>query len=193
MSAVPGPSSPLYYEADFGPYHWPPKPGTGRVLIKVKTALEVETQKPNGKDPVKSKVKGKKPATVTADFQWTREVEDEGNAIRLAMDPNGPNSGVALDVRNPEPNGRGVDHVLWEEASELTINGDMYSFSLSGKGWKEPQKAAVGGTTTPNKAVPASAKIVVGQGGDLPGGTVPLGEFEDPLGLKGPNAPNAEP
>lgn len=181
-------TSPLQYEADIGPYHWPPKPGTGRVVVKVKTAIEVDTPKPNGKDPVKANVKGKKVAPVTWEFQWTRTAADEGNAIRLALDPFGENSGKAWDVRNPEPNSRGIDHVLFTEASELTINGDMYSFTMQSQGWKEPQKAAVGGTKTPTKAVPASAKMIMGV--DYP--TVPLGEIQ-PTGLDGPNAPNAEP
>lgn len=187
MSA-PSLSSPLQHECDIGPYHWPPAPNEGRVVVKVRTSIEVDTPKPNGKDPVKANVKGKKTASLTLEFTWTRRAGDKGNEIRLALDPHGPNSGKAWDIRNPEPNTRGIDHIMITDASELTINGDMYSFSLTAQGWKEPQKAAVGGTKTPTKAVPASAQMTPGV--DFP--TVPLGEIQ-PTGLDGPNAPNAEP
>lgn len=191
MSAVPGPSSTLHFEADIGPYHWPPKPNTGRVAVKIRTAIEVEIQKPNGKDPARSKLKGKKPAQVTYEFTWTREVENEGNAIRLALDPNGENSGKVWETTNPEANGRGVRNVLFKEASELTIAGDTYSFTLTGDGWTEPKKAAVGGTSTPAKSVPANAKIIMGKDlPDLPG--IPLGEIQ-PTGFDGPKKPDAEP
>lgn len=183
--SIPSLTSPLYFEATIGPHHWPPKPGTGRVVVKVRTAIEVDNQKPNGKDPVKANVKGKKVAPMTLDFTWNREAADEGNAIRLALDPHGPNSGVAFDLRNPEANGRNIDHLLILEAGELNINGDMYSFTLTAQGWKEPQKAAVGGTKTPTKAQP----IQYYQVKDPP---VALGEVQ-PFGIEGPTAPDAEP
>lgn len=190
MSDVPGPSSPLHCEADIGPYHWPPIAETGRVVVKVRTSIDVEIQKPNGKDPARSKLKGKKPAAVNFEFQWTRACEKEGNAIRLALDPNGENSGKVWEVTNPECNGRGVRHVLFKEAGELVITGDAYSFTLAGDGWTEPTKAAVGGTSTPVKSVPANAKIIMGQDlPNLPG--IPLGEIQ-PTGFDDPKKkPNA--
>lgn len=188
---VPSLTSRLYSEADIGPYHWPPIPETGKVVVSVETEIEVDAPKPNGKDPVAAKVKGKKLVPVSLAFQWVRAAADEGNAIRLALDPHGENYGKPLALVHPEANARGVDHILIKKASALTITGDMYAFTLTADGWKEPPKASVGGTTTPVKAVPANAKIIIGK--DLPGGTVPLGEWEDPLGLRGPNAPDAEP
>lgn len=190
--SVPSLTSPLYQEADIGPFHWPPAENAGSVVVDLETEIEVETPKANGKDPSAAKVKGKKIVPVTLSFRWIRAAADAGNAIRLALDPHGVNSGKPFTIVNPEANARGVDHVLIKKASKLTIQGDHYSFTLTADGWKEPPKASVGGTQTPAKAVPASAKINMGT--DLPiGPTMPLGEFEDPLGLKGPNKPNAEP
>ena len=202
MSQAPGPTSPLNSECDIGPFHWPPKAGTGSVKVKIKTAIDVEVQKPNGKDPVRSKVKGKKPASVELLFTWSRSVELEGDAIRIAVDPHGENSGKAWEFRNPEANKRNVNAILIKDAGDLVINGDSFSFTASADGWNEPVKASVGGTTTPKTSVPAKPNINIGGppsnirfGLDEPppgAAGLPLGEIQ-PTGFDSPLAPDAKP
>lgn len=193
MSSTPSPAlnPALWNSCEIGPYVWPPEPGEGGVKIAVVTAIDVDNQKPKGKDPAKSTTKGRKVAKIKLDFSFTTRVWDKGNEARLAWDPSGVNSGKAWDLRAVEPNARGVDHVLITQASALTITGDMCTFSLDADGWSEPKPAAVGGAKTPAKAVPANAKIVMGKDlPDLPG--IPLGEIQ-PTGLDGPDQPDAEP
>lgn len=206
MTAVPSPAEApeVWNSCDLGPYTWPPEPGEGGVLIAVTTAIDVDTQKPKGKDPAKSTTKGRKVASVKLDFTFTRRVWERGNEIRLALDPHGVNSGKAWDIRAPEPNSRNIDHVIIKSGGSLTINGDMYRFSLDADGWSEPKKAAVGGASTPKTSISTldedrarvaaavAAQKAYAAGFTNGGASLPLGEIQ-PAGLDGPNAPNAEP
>lgn len=197
---APGPSDPLNNEAGIGPHHWPPAPGTGVIRVKIKTAIDTDVQKPSGSDPARAKLKGRKPAEVSCEFEWTRRAEKEGNAIRLDIDPAGPNYGKIWDFTHPEANNRGVRSVMFETMSDLVTVGDKFSFSTTGKGWSEPAKARVGGgTQTPltseaiedelRRAIAAS----VAYGKSFTSGRgVALGEIQ-PTGFDGPSAPDAKP
>ena len=200
MSAGPGPheSPEAWNSADIGPYHWPPTDQRGGVLIAVTTAIDVDTQKPKGKDPAKSTTKGRKVASLKFDFSFTRLDWARGNEIRLALDPHGVNSGKAWELTAREPNDRGVDHVIFKSASALAITGDLYKFSLDADGWSEPKPAQVGGASTPKAAVPnlhipgGNSNIQFGPDEPAGGTQLPLGEIQ-PTGLDGPKKPSAEP
>lgn len=154
MSQAPGPTNPLNDEADIGPFHWPPRAGEGGIRVTVTTSIDVDQQKPKGKDVARTTVKGRKPASVKLVLSWTRQVELDGDAIRIALDPNGENSGKVWEVTHPEANKRGVHNILITKASELTVTGDLFTFTLEADGWTEPTPAAVGGAVTPKTAVP---------------------------------------
>ena len=158
MATSPGPHEPgrLYDSIQIGSTLFPSDPLEGVVRVKVKTGADVEQQKANGKTAARTNVKGKKTPKVSLAFQFTRRIWETANALRLAIDPGGDNSGKPWEVRHPELAARGVTAVVFTDMGELGIKGDAFEFSVEADGWVEPPAAKLGGTKTPKTATPSA-------------------------------------
>lgn len=196
---APGPheAPALWNSIRIGTTLFPSDPQEGAVEVKLKTAAEWEQQKPNGKDRGRSKFKGRKVASGTIEFRFTRHIYAASRAFQLDLDPGGENADKPWPVEHPEASERGANRVVIKSMSETVIKGHTYSFSVEVDAWFEPAAAQVGGTSTPKATKPG------GSGGGImdelvKGGAkiIALGEVQPQggaTGFDGPDAPGVDP
>lgn len=156
--ATPAPhdNARLHNAIELGSLRFPSNADEGAVKVQVKTGVDVDQQKANGKDRAKTKIKGKKVSKISISFQYTRLIYETSDAFRLAIDPNLTIEPGSWEVRHPEISARGINALVITDMSALEIKGDLYSFSVEADGWFEPSQAKLGGAKTPKTAKPAS-------------------------------------
>lgn len=185
----------LWNSIRIGTALFPAIAGRGYVKVKLKTVAEWEQQKPNGKDRGRSKFKGRKVASGTIDFHFTRHVYAPSRTLMLDIDPNGPNADKPWEVSHPEMSERGANRIVVKSMSEFGIAGHTYSFSAEVDAWWEPASAQVGGTKTPTKPEPVQyyqVKDPLVKPGAV---VIALGEVQpkNGTGFDGPGAPGVDP
>lgn len=195
---APGPhlAPEIWNRIGIGTYTFPAEARRGGVKVKLKTSSEWTEDKATGKDYAKAKFKGRKVATGTVEFRFTRHIYEASRALQLELDPSGPNADKPWPVDYPEFAERGANRIIVKSMSDTTIQGYSYAFTIEVDAWYEPARATVGGTSTPKAPVPGGA------GGGLQAAlvaagakTIALGEVQPPngVGFDGPGAPGVDP
>lgn len=195
---APGPhEAPAIWNAiQIGTVKFPSDARHGGVKVELKTSAEWKEDKAKGKDFAKAQFQGRKVATGSIEFRWTRRIYKESRALMLDIDPNGPNADKPWPVEYPELSERGANRLIIKEMGKLVITGHAYSQIATVDAWYEPPKSQVGGTSTPKAPVPGGAgggiqAALVAAGAK----TIALGEVQPPngVGFDGPGAPGVDP
>lgn len=200
-TSVPSPSEnpKLWDSIGIGKFTFPPRyPGVGCAKLTVKTGAKVDEQTANGKDRAQAKTKGRKVATGSIVFSFTREIWGFTIEMRSAIDPGGDGYGKPWEISHPEATLRKFNRLLFKDMSDLSISGDSYSFSVEYDAWDEPAAALAGGTRTPTKPEkwdPTHTYLLQENGNVIDLGQGPVG-FDtrdgNHFGFGGPNKPTPE-